>query len=76
MKLLLGLALGFAIGGLCFLFTVPAPAPPVIEGALLVVAMTVGYGLMDRQLSSQGSDRERLGRPTDHHLGETTEGGS
>src|SRR2546428_436140 len=35
MKLLLGLALAFAIGFACSAFGVPSPAPPVIVGALL-----------------------------------------
>jgi XapX domain-containing protein len=47
-KSLLGLALAFAIGFACRAFGIPSPAPPVIVGALLVVAMTTGYLLVDR----------------------------
>lgn len=38
-----GILLGLAIGGLCRWFDVPVPAPPKLVGALLVVAMTVGF---------------------------------
>ena len=44
MKALLGLTLAFAIGFACKAFGIPSPAPPVTLGALLVVAMTTGYG--------------------------------
>lgn len=37
----------FAIGLVCRRFDIPAPAPPRIEGALLVVAMTVGFLVTD-----------------------------
>ncbi len=47
-RVLVGFALAFAIGVLCRLAGVPLPAPPAIIGALLVVAMTVGYLLADR----------------------------
>ena len=50
-KTLIGLALGFAIGLGCSLLAIPVPAPPVLVGALLVVAMTLGYTLTDRYLA-------------------------
>lgn len=40
---LFGLALGFLIGAGCRWFDLPLPAPPRIVGALLVVAMTLGF---------------------------------
>lgn len=46
-KTFIGLALGFAIGLGCSLLAIPVPAPPVLVGALLVVAMTSGYILTD-----------------------------
>lgn len=49
-KIVSGLALGFAIGFACSLIGLPLPAPPVLIGALLVVAMTSGYLLTDRYL--------------------------
>ena len=39
----IGLALGFLIGAGCRWFDLPLPAPPRIVGALLVVAMTLGF---------------------------------
>lgn len=48
MKVALGFALAFLIGVACRLAALPLPAPPVVIGALLVVAMTVGYALTDR----------------------------
>lgn len=40
---LTGIALGLAIGAGCRWFDVPLPAPPKLVGALLVVAMTLGF---------------------------------
>lgn len=48
MKAFLGLALAFAIGVACRLADLPLPAPPVLIGALLVLAMTLGYVMTDR----------------------------
>lgn len=48
MKIGLGLLLAFGIGVLCRVADVPLPAPPVLIGALLVVAMSTGYALTDR----------------------------
>ena len=49
-KVGLGLLLGLAIGALCRWLAIPSPAPPVLAGALLVVAMTLGYIAADRWL--------------------------
>lgn len=40
---LLGIALGLLIGAGCRIFDLPVPAPPRIEGALLVIAMSSGF---------------------------------
>ena len=47
-KTVIGLALGFAIGFGCAVLNIPVPAPPVLIGALLVVAMTSGFILTDK----------------------------
>ena len=47
-KIIIGLALGFAIGLICHLAAIPSPAPPVLPGALLVLSMTIGWSLTDR----------------------------
>jgi len=48
MKIALGLLLALFIGVACRLATIPLPAPPVLIGALLVLAMSTGYVLTDR----------------------------
>ncbi len=40
---IIGLVLGLFIGFICRYFDLPLPAPPKIIGALLVVAMTLGF---------------------------------
>lgn len=50
-RILLGLLLGLAIGAACRWFDIPVPSPPNIIGALLVVAMTIGYMATDRLLA-------------------------
>jgi len=40
---LLGIALALCIGIGCRLLDIPLPAPPKVQGALLVVAMTAGF---------------------------------
>lgn len=51
MKLLIGAVLAFLIGAGCRFFDIPAPAPPALQGALLVVAMTFGYILTDKLMA-------------------------
>lgn len=60
MKIILGIALAFGIGTVCRLSDIPVPAPPVIDGALLVVAMTSGYLLVDYFASHRPSKNEPL----------------
>ncbi len=43
MKLLIGVVVSFIVGVGCRYFDVPVPSPPLIPGALLVLAMTMGY---------------------------------
>ncbi len=47
MKVALGLLLAVAIGVACRLASIPLPAPPALIGALLVLAMTLGYVITD-----------------------------
>jgi XapX domain-containing protein len=51
MKFVIGLGVSFAVGAGCRYFDIPVPSPPVLPGALLVVAMTLGYTGTDRLLS-------------------------
>lgn len=65
MKTAIGLLLGLAIGVLCRLANVPLPAPPVLVGALLVLAMTLGYVLTDRFAAHRAATTRHLcGGPT------------
>ncbi len=52
---LVGLLLGFLIGVGCRWFDLPLPAPPRLVGALLVVAMTLGFVGADITLAQFGS---------------------
>ena len=40
---LIGLSVGLLIGAGCRYFDIPSPAPPRLIGALLLMAMTLGY---------------------------------
>ncbi|MBB3060085.1 DUF1427 family protein [Microbulbifer rhizosphaerae] len=65
MKVVLGILLAFGIGVVCRLTGIPVPAPPVILGALLVVAMTSGYLIVDYLASHRPSkNKELCGGPT------------
>jgi len=44
----LSLALGLGIGIACRWFDLPLPAPPKLVGALLVLAITLGFIGVDR----------------------------
>jgi XapX domain-containing protein len=48
---IVGLLLGLIIGAGCRILNIPSPAPPTLIGALLVVAMTVGFIGADRVLA-------------------------
>jgi XapX domain-containing protein len=49
-KIAIGFVLSFIIGAGCRYFDIPAASPPVIPGALIVLAMTLGYTSMDKAL--------------------------
>jgi len=59
-RISLGLFLGLSIGALCRWIDIPSPAPPVLEGALLVVAMTLGYVGTDRWLTQREARHRHL----------------
>ena len=52
---LIGILLGILIGAGCRWFDLPLPAPPRIVGALLVVAMTLGFLGADFALAQWGT---------------------
>lgn len=47
---MLGLVLALAIGAGCRWLDIPLPAPPKLQGALLVLAMTLGFLVGDQLL--------------------------
>ena len=69
-KIVLGLLLGVAIGAGCRWFDIPVPSPPRLVGALLVVAMTVGYTATDKLVAAKviarrkSTTRDLCGGPT------------
>ena len=60
MKAIVGLILGLLIGIGCRCFDVPVPSPPKLLGALLVVAMTVGYMATDKLLATRLKNRKTV----------------
>jgi XapX domain-containing protein len=64
---MIGVAVSFIVGAGCRYFDIPVPSPPVIPGALLVLAMTIGYSATNRFLNSKGefaSTSRLCGGPT------------
>jgi XapX domain-containing protein len=70
MKILIGFILAFLIGASCRWFDIPVPSPPKLLGALLVVAMCVGYISVDSFIASKhlakgpATTEEMSGGPT------------
>ena len=66
MKIVIGFVLSFLIGAGCRYFDIPAASPPVIPGALIVLAMTLGYTSMDRLIRKDrvATTRQLCGGPT------------
>lgn len=68
-KIAIGFLLSFIIGAGCRYFDIPAASPPVIPGAFIVLAMTLGYSSMDRYISrknpaSVATTKNLCGGPT------------
>ena len=66
-RIVIGFVLSFIIGAGCRYFDIPAASPPVIPGALIVLAMTLGYNSMDRALvrkNQTATTKHLCGGPT------------
>ena len=50
MKIVIGFVLSFLIGAGCRYFDIPAASPPVIPGALIVLAMTLDRAATTKHL--------------------------
>jgi len=70
LKVIVGILLGLLIGAACRWFDIPVPSPPKLTGALLVVAMTVGYLVTDKLIAARfsakgpASTHDMCGGPT------------
>ena len=67
MKIVIGFILSFIIGAGCRYFDIPAASPPVIPGALIVLAMTLGYSAMDHVMTKKNqaaTTKHLCGGPT------------
>jgi len=66
-RIAIGFVLSFVIGAGCRYFDIPAASPPVIPGALIVLAMTLGYSSMDRVMTRRNQTaitKTQCGGPT------------
>jgi XapX domain-containing protein len=64
MKAALGIAVAFAVGLACRVLGIPSPAPPALTGALLVLAMTVGYTITDRLMATRAVHTNNCAGPS------------
>jgi len=55
MRIAASMILAILIGAGCRWFDIPVPAPPRIIGALLVVAMSIGYLATDKVLATKSA---------------------
>jgi len=63
-KIALGLLLALCVGAVCRVAGLPLPAPLALAGAVLVLAMTAGYELVDRLAPHREAlHRENCGGP-------------
>jgi len=56
LKTAVGFVLAFALGAACRWIEIPVPAPNKLIGALLVLAVTLGYLAADRALGPASTD--------------------
>jgi XapX domain-containing protein len=71
MKTALGIIIAFAVGLACRVFAIPSPAPPALTGALLVLAMTLGYAATDRLMEGRAGNEAGCAGPTGRTRAET-----
>ncbi|MDJ0625249.1 MAG: DUF1427 family protein [Candidatus Caenarcaniphilales bacterium] len=48
MNEVIGILMGFLIGGTCRWFDIPVPAPPKLMGSLIVLSITLGFLCADK----------------------------
>lgn len=59
LRITLGFVLAIGIGVVCRLLSIPLPSPPVLVGALVVLAMTLGHLFADQFLSPKANTQEK-----------------
>jgi XapX domain-containing protein len=59
-KIIISLIASFLIGVGCRWFDIPAASPPKLAGALLVVAMTLGYVCTDKLMKKSPATTKHL----------------
>lgn len=64
LKTIIGVALAFALGAACRWIDIPVPAPNKLIGAVLVVAVTLGYLAADRALPTGALPAGSSDQPT------------
>ncbi len=52
-KLAIGFVVAAGIGVGCRVFGLPVPAPPTLYGALLILAITLGFSVTDQVIKSR-----------------------
>ena len=77
MKFAIGLLISFSVGVGCRWFDIPVGSPPVLPGALLVLAMTFGYSSTNTYLNRRNQPATTIsmcGGPTGSTQREKTAG--
>jgi XapX domain-containing protein len=64
LKTVVGFALAFALGAACRWIEIPVPAPNRLIGALLVLAVTLGYVATDAFLGPSPAEASEAGGPS------------
>jgi XapX domain-containing protein len=72
MKPIMGIVLAFAVGFACRSFGIPSLAPPLLVGALLVLAMTLGYSVTDRFMRTAALHAKNCAGPSGKVVGNET----
>ncbi len=57
-RILAGLILALSVGAIARVADLPLPAPPILLGALLVLAMSLGYETVDRLASHRAASQK------------------
>ena len=62
MKILIGIVVGLGLGAFCRWLDIPLPSPPKVVGAVMVLAVTLGFVAADWALT-RGREKPSDDRP-------------